>query len=128
MGFERAHDRRRELARFLHPDAERADLLGNAREVDRPVGPELARLLRLLPAVDAVEAALGLIAARVVVHDGDRVDLPSDRRFDFADVVPQAGVAGKHDDGPLWSPALRSESRRERPAEMPRAPHVALGA
>src|SRR5439155_5039935 len=98
--------RRRELARFLDADAERSDLLGNAREVDRPVGPELARLLGLLPAVDAVEAALGLIAARVVVHDGDRVDLPAHRGLDLADVVPETRVAGKHDDGPLRCPAF----------------------
>src|SRR5207302_9051734 len=101
LGLERAQEGRRALVRCLHANAERADLLGDARAVDRPVGPELARLLGLLAAVDAVEAALGLIAARAVVHDGDRAALPPDRRFYFAHVVPPAGVAGRHGDGPL---------------------------
>src|SRR5687768_14140862 len=111
---------------MLDPDAERAHVLGDPREVDLVEGPQFARLLGLGAAVDAVEAALGLVAAAVVVDDGHRVDLPAHRGLDVADVIPEPGIAGEGHHRPLRRAALRPEPRRERPAEMAGAANVAL--
>src|SRR2546428_11823697 len=53
--LDRAVERGGKLARSLDADAQGADLLGDAREVDFFKGPQLARLLGLLAAVSAVE-------------------------------------------------------------------------
>ena len=58
VGGERLRQRRRQALRILDADAERAHLLGDAGEVDLAEGPQLARLLGLGAAIDAVEAAL----------------------------------------------------------------------
>src|SRR5262249_31388686 len=84
------------------------------------------RPLGLLAAIDAVEAALGLVAAGVVVDHRDAVDAPAHRGLHFADVVPEAGVTSEHHDRTLRGAALGAEAGRERPAQMPGAAHVAL--
>src|ERR1041385_5517432 len=66
---------RREVGRLLDPDSDRADILGDPGEIDLGVRPQLARLVGWIAAIDAVESALGLVAAAVVVDHGDGVDL-----------------------------------------------------
>src|ERR687887_603693 len=51
-----------DLGSLLHANAERAHLFGDAREVDLAERPHFPRLLGLRTAIDAVEAALRLIA------------------------------------------------------------------
>ena len=80
----------------------------------------------LLAAIDAVEAALRLIAAAVVVDHGHRIDVPARRGFDLGDVIPEAGIAGEGHDRPVRAGAFGAESGRERPAEMAGAAHIAL--
>src|SRR4029453_2090582 len=77
IGLERALDRRSELCGLFHSDPERTDVLGHAGEVDHPLGPQLACLLRLLTSIGPVEAALGLVSAGIVIDDGHRVALPA---------------------------------------------------
>ena len=89
-------------------------------------GPELARLIGRVAAIGAVEAALGLVAAVVVVDDGDGVDAPAHRRLDLGDVVPEAGIAGEGHDRPVGRRAFGAEPRRKRPAQMPGAADIAL--
>src|SRR5262249_61689911 len=99
---------------------------GDAGEFPFGLGPKFGGLLGLLAAVDAVEAALRLVAARIVVDHGDRVDTPAHRRLQLADVVPEAGIASEHDDRPLGRAALGAEPGRERPAQVAGAAQVAL--
>src|SRR5262245_31235499 len=54
----RLRERRRESRRFFDADAERAHVLCDAGEIDLAEGPQFARLLGLLAAIDAIEAAL----------------------------------------------------------------------
>src|SRR5262245_55934337 len=103
---------------MLDPDAERAHVLRNAREIDLVESPQLARLLGLLAAVDAIEPAFALVAAAVVVDHRHRVDLPAHRGLDVTDVIPEAGVTRERDDRPLGRTAFRPEARGKRPAEM----------
>jgi hypothetical protein len=56
-----------------------ADVVSHAGEVELGVGPQLARLLRLLAAVGAVEAAASTGCRRVVVDDRHRVEAPARR-------------------------------------------------
>src|SRR5262249_11320383 len=126
VGLERALDRARDLGRLLDPDADGAYVLGEPREVHLVERPQRAAALGLLPAIDAVEAALRLVAAAVVDHDRDRVDLPAHGRFDLGDVVPEASVAGERHHRPIRLRAFGAESRRECPTEMAGAAHVAL--
>src|SRR4029453_3377007 len=95
--LQRLLDRRTELRRFLHANAERAHLLGDAREIDLAEGPHFPRLLGLRSAVDAVKAALGLVAARIVVHHRDGIDAPARGSLDLGDVVPEPRIAGERD-------------------------------
>src|SRR5207245_10658586 len=85
---EGALERGCEVGGPFHADAEGADLLGDAAEVDHPVGPHLARLLRLPAAVGAVETRLGLIDAAVVVNHNHGVDAPAGRSLQIAHLVP----------------------------------------
>src|SRR6266700_4205287 len=119
-------ERRGKLARLLHPDAHCAHVLGDLGEVHVRVGPQLARLLGLRAAIGAVEAALALIAAAVVVYDRHTVQLPAHRGLDLADVVPEAGIAGEHHDGPLRTRRLGADAGAERKAEMAGGTEVAL--
>src|SRR5262250_1737573 len=118
IGLERALERGRDLCGLFHSDPERTNVLGDAGEVDHPVGPQLACLLRLLTSIGAVEAALGLVSAGVVIDDDHRVDLPADRGLDFADVIPEAGVSCEDDDGPIRASAFRTEARGKSPTEV----------
>src|SRR5262249_51840514 len=127
IGLERALDRRSDLCGLFHSDPERTNVLGDAREVDHPVGPQLACLLGLLTSIGAVEAALGLVSAGVVIDDDHRVDLPADSGFDFADVIPEASVSREDDDRPVGASALRAEARWKSPAEVSGASYVVLG-
>src|SRR5215831_4112019 len=127
IGLERALDRGSELCGLFHSDPERTNVLGDAGEVDHPVGPQLACLLGLLTSVGAVEAALGLVSAGVVIDDGHRVDFPADRGLYFADVIPEAGVSCEDDDGPVGASAFRTEARGKSPPEVSGAAYVALG-
>src|SRR5258706_10512709 len=68
LRLESARERRREISGLLHAQSERAHAFGEAREVGRIEGPQLARLPRLLAAVGAIEAALRLVPAAIVVH------------------------------------------------------------
>src|SRR4029450_8954650 len=115
-----------ELRRFLDANAERAHLLGDAREIDLAEGPHFPRLLGLRSAVDAVKAALGLVAARIVVHHRDGIDAPARGSLDLGDVVSEPRIAGERDPRALRASAFGAEPRRERPAEMAGAAHVAL--
>src|SRR5262249_23107562 len=99
--LERLRERARDLARLLDADAYRAHVLGKAREVHLVEGPQRAAALGLLAAIDAVEAALRLVAAAVVVHDRDRIDLPAHGGLDLGDVIPEASVARERNDRPL---------------------------
>src|SRR5262249_21914765 len=126
VGLEALCNGRPELARVLDPDAERAHVLGDAGEIDLAEGPHFPRLLGLRAAVDTVEAALGLIAAGVVVDHGDRVDAPARRRLDLGDMVPEPGIAGESHYRPLRAGAFGAEPGRKRPAEMAGAAHVVL--
>src|SRR5262249_59212818 len=126
IGLECALDRRSELCGLFHSDTERTNVLGDAGEVDHPVGPQLAGLLGLLTSIGAVEAALGLVSTGVVIDDDDRVDVPADRGLDFADVIPEAGISCEDDDGPVGASALRAEARGKSPAEVSGAAYVAL--
>src|SRR5262245_3423662 len=126
IGLERALERLSDLCGLFNSDPERTNVLGDAGEVDHSVGPQLACLLRLLTSIGAVEAALGLISAGVVIDDGHRVDLPADRGLDFADVIPEASISGEDDDGPVGASALRAETRGKSPAEVSGAAYVAL--
>src|SRR5262245_34036428 len=98
---------------LLDPYAERAHVLGDAREADLAEGPHLQCLFRLLAAIDAVEAALRLVAARVVVDYRHRVDAPARRGLDLGDVIPEPGVAGERHHWPLRAGALGAEPGRE---------------
>src|SRR6516225_8565812 len=60
---ERPLDGRTDVGRLLDANSNRAHVLGDAREVDLAEGPHFPRLLGLRPAIDAIEAALGLVAA-----------------------------------------------------------------
>src|SRR6185436_10133396 len=125
VGRERLRQRGGKRVRALHAKPERSDVLGDACEVYFAIGPQLARLLGLLAAIGAVEAALGLITAAVVVDDRDAVDTPAYRRLDFADVIPESGVAGEYDHRPLRARAFRAHAGGKCPAQMAGAPHVA---
>src|SRR5215510_85742 len=127
IGLERALDRRSDLCGLFHSDPERTNVLGEAGEVDHPVGPQLACLLGLLTSIGAVEAALGLVSTGVVIDDDHLVDLPADRGLDFADVIPEAGVSCEDDDGSIGANAFRTETRGKSPAEVSGAAYVALG-
>src|SRR5207302_1665931 len=105
---------------------QRADLLGDPREIDGTERPQFARLFGLLAAVGAVEATLRLVAAAVVVHHRHRIDVPADRGLDLGDVIPEAGIAGEDHDRPLRCRAFGAEPGRECPAEVPAAAYVAL--
>src|SRR6266567_8735606 len=105
---------RGKLARLLHTDAHRAHVLGDLGEVHVRVGPQLARLLGLRAAIGAVEAALTLIAAAVVIDDRHAVELPAHRGLDLADVVPKTRIAGEHHDRPLRAGRLRADAGAER--------------
>jgi hypothetical protein len=106
--FRRALERRADVGRLLDADAQRPDVLGDLGEVLLRVGPELLAALGLLAAVHAVEAALRLVAARIVVDEGDGVALPARRGLELDDVISEARVAGEGDHGALgstWAPA-----------------------
>src|SRR5262245_1816376 len=127
IGLERALDRRSDLCGLFYSDPERTNVLGDAREVDHPVGPQLACLLGLLTSIGAVEAALGLVSAAVVIDGAHRVGLPAASGFDLADVIPEASASRKDDDGPVGARALSAEARGNSPAEVSDAAYVALG-
>src|SRR4029453_15200604 len=127
IGLERALDSRSELCRLFHSDPERTNVLGDAGEVDHPVGPTLRGLLPLLTSIGPVEAALGLVSAGVVIDDGHRVDLPADRGLDFADVIPEASVSCEDADGAVGARGFRTDARGKSPAEVSGAAYVALG-
>src|SRR5206468_8184572 len=116
----------RDLVRLLDADADRAHILGKAGEIRLAVGPKLQRLLGLLAAVDAIEAALRLVATGIIVDHRHRVDLPAHRRFKLADVIPEASVAGERHHRAMRRRAFRAEAGRERPAEMASAADIAL--
>ena len=107
-------------------DAERAHVLGDAGEIRLAEGPQFARFVGLLAAIDAIEAALRLIAAAVIVDHGHRIDIPARRGLDLGDVIPEAGIAGERHHRPLRRRAFGAEPRRKRPAEMTGAAHIAL--
>ena len=117
----------REILRPLDADAHGAHVLGDLGEIDLGEGPELARLLGRVAAIGAVEAALRLVAAVIVVDHRHRVDLPPHRGLDLADMVPEAAIAGEDDNRPVGRAALGAEPRREGPAEMAGAADIALG-
>src|SRR3954469_6396381 len=126
VGLERLLERGADLGGLLDADAERADVFGDPGEVLPGVGPELLAALGLLAAVDAVEAALRLVAARVVVDERDGVQLPAHRGLELADVVPEARVAGESDHRAVGARGLGAEAGGEGPAEVAGASHVAL--
>src|SRR5262249_56034908 len=95
-------------------------------EVTLGEGHDLEVLVRLCAAVNAVELALRLVAARIVVDDRDRVDAPAHRRLDLADVIPEARVSSEHHHRTLRRAAFRPEPGRKCPAEMAGAPDVIL--
>src|SRR4029077_15608343 len=94
VGLKSLLDGGTEVAGLLDPDPDRAHVFGDAGEIDLAEGPHLPRLLGLGAAIDAVEPALRLVAAGVVVDHGHGVDAPARRGFNFGDVVPEPGVAG----------------------------------
>src|SRR5262249_15751204 len=73
---------------------------GVRRDVAFAEGPLFPRLLGWRPAIDAIEAALGLVAARIVIDHRDGVDAPARGGLDLGDVVPETGVARERDDRP----------------------------
>src|SRR5262249_58687591 len=88
-----ARDGRTDVGRLLDPNSDCTHLLGDAREVDLTEGPHFPRLLGLRPPIDAIEAALRLVAARIVVDHRDGVDAPARGGLDLGDVVPETRVA-----------------------------------
>src|SRR6516162_6343728 len=78
---ERPRDGWTDVARLLDANSNCAHVLGDAREVDLAEGPHFPRLLGLRPAIDAIEAALGLVAARIVIDPRDGVDAPTPSRW-----------------------------------------------
>src|SRR5436190_4141008 len=123
---ERLRERRSDVAGLLDANPQRAHLLGDAREIHLAEGPQLLGLLGLRAAIDAVETALGLIAARIVVDHRDRIDAPARRRLDLRNVVPKPGIAGEGDHRPLGATAFCAETGGKGPAEMAGATDVAL--
>src|SRR5438105_1250585 len=99
---------------------------GDVREIDLAERPQLARLLGLRAAIDPIETALGLVVARIVVDESDRVDTPARRGLDLGNVVPQSSVAGEGDHRSIRARTFCTESGRKRPAEMAGAAQVAL--
>src|SRR5215470_924478 len=126
IGSQRLSECRRESARVLDPDAERAHVLGNTGEVHLVEGPQSAAALGLGAAIDAVEAALALVAAAIVVNDRDGVDVPAYRGLDLADVIPESGIACECYHRPLRARAFGAEPSREGPAQVAGAAHIAL--
>src|SRR5262249_20808067 len=114
------------LTRLFDPDAHRAHILGEPREVHLVEGPQRTATLGLLTAIDTIEAALRLVAAAVVVDNRDRIDLPAHGSLDLGDVIPEAGVARERHHWPFRHRAFGAEAGRERPAEMAGTAHVAL--
>src|SRR6185437_15967694 len=125
LGRDRFGESRTDIARLLHANAERADILRDLGEVRRLVRPQFARAVVGLAAIDAVEAALGLVAAAVVVDQRHGWNVPAHLRFQFADVIPEARVAGEYDDRPVGTRRLRADASAKRPAEVAGAADVA---
>src|SRR5262249_55328386 len=117
---------RRDVPRILDTNTECTHILGQSGEIHLVVRPQFARLRGLLTAIGTVEAALGLVAAAVVVDDGDGRNIPAHSGLYFADVIPEAGVAGENDDGPLRTRGFRPDAGGKCPAQVPGAAHVAL--
>src|SRR5262249_43512988 len=69
------------------------------------------------PAIDAVDPALRLVAARIVVDHRHGVDAPAGGGLDLGDVVPETRVAREGDHRPIGTCAFCAEACRERPAE-----------
>src|SRR4051812_28932676 len=126
IGGERLLECRRDILSLFDTDAERAHVLGDLGEVDLIVGPEFARaiVVRLI-GIDTVEAALRLVAAAVVVDDGYGIEFPTYGRFDFADVIPEAGIAGEHDHRTIRTGRLGADPGAESPSEMAGAADIA---
>src|SRR5262249_31882782 len=79
---------------------------GEPGEVALGEGPLFPRVLGLRPAIDAVEAALRLVAARIVVDHRDGVDAPARGGLDLGDVVPETRVAREGDHRPIGTCAF----------------------
>src|SRR5262249_20254738 len=115
-----------DVGRLLDPNSDCTHLLGDAREVDLAEGPHFPRLLGLRPAIDAVEAALRLVAARIVVDHRDGVDAPARGGLDLGDVVPETRVAFEGDHRPVRTMQFCAQACRELPAEVAGAPAITL--
>src|SRR5262249_46815621 len=111
---------------FFDTDAERAHVLSDAGKINLAEGPQFARLLGLLAAIDAIEAALRLIAAGIVVDHRHGVDVPACRRLDFCDVIPEASIARESHDRPFGTSAFGAETGRKSPTQMPGTANIAL--
>src|SRR5579875_546276 len=111
---------------MLDADAECAHFLRQAGEIRRPVGPQFARFLCLRSAIGAVETALALIAATVVVDDRDRRDVPAHGRLDLGDMIPEARVAGENHDRSFRAGRLGADPRRKGPTEMTGTAYITL--
>ena len=89
-------------------------------------GPQLARLLGLRAAIDAVEAALHWLPPPLLLTTVTALIFQRTAVSIVADVVPEAGVAGERHHRAVGRAAFGAEARRKRPAEMAGAAHVAL--
>src|SRR5664280_1956365 len=118
--------RRWELTCSLDPNSKGPDAFGEIREIRFIEGPQFARLFGRSAAVGAVETALRLVAAAIIVDDRDGVDIPANCRFDLGDVIPEPGIAGERHDRAIRTGTLRTEPCRKCPAEMAGAAQVPL--